>query len=222
MHQALPSAPICPALCELVGPARINECVECSPSIADSCPANQVCNPGSGICVPCLENSDCDGNAGGNLCFVHPTSPALNACVPCLEDEGGCPTGQVCKLDGNGGNSCVACLDSDNSRMVCVTQPRTYACPVLRTTPAARTPPRSATPWVSRQNAWHALRIANAEDRRHTAIRRPTRAPRVSSATPRPALPTTRSALHWTTAGRPAFSATARMTRTVALISNAW
>ena len=101
-------------VCELVGPARINECVECSPSIADSCPANQVCNPGSGTCVPCLENSDCDGNTGGNLCFVHPTSPALNACVPCLEDEGGCPTGQVCKLDGNGGNSCVACLDSDN------------------------------------------------------------------------------------------------------------
>lgn len=63
--------------------------------------------------MPCLQNSDCAGNAGGSFCYVDPSSPANNMCVPCLEAGGGCPTGQVCKVDGINGNTCVPCLDSD-------------------------------------------------------------------------------------------------------------
>ena len=36
-------------VCELVDAARINECVECSPSIPTSCPGDRVCNPESGM-----------------------------------------------------------------------------------------------------------------------------------------------------------------------------
>jgi hypothetical protein len=115
MHQALPSAPICPAQCVSLsarpGSTSASSAHRLLPTAAlqikfatpDPAPVSRVWKTATAMAT-----------RGGNLCFVHPTSPALNACVPCLEDEGGCPTGQVCKLDGNGGNSCVACLDSDN------------------------------------------------------------------------------------------------------------
>ena len=105
-------------------------CIDGCHTPGNGCPNGQECSSTDatiGICVECLQDSDCGGPGSGKVCDTN-TSKCIDGCKG--TNEGDCPQGEVCTSMDTTIGQCVECLtDTDcgdaNSGKVCDTSTST-------------------------------------------------------------------------------------------------
>jgi len=73
---------------------------------------NRVCDTATGMCVQCLQESDCTGVMNAPHCNTMQTPPRCRQCIVGSTDPAlGCPAGQTCT--GNGACTVTCTMDTD-------------------------------------------------------------------------------------------------------------
>ncbi len=99
--EPLPSTPLQPST---ISPQPSSTTLQGCVSDADCIEGSPTCSP-AGICVPCLEDTDCPG---GTTC-LQASRDEENRCVECTASEVACPDGLLCVQE-----RCVECDPDSN------------------------------------------------------------------------------------------------------------
>jgi hypothetical protein len=91
-------------------------------SAARPCPSSApLCSP-SGVCIRCVADGDCPGDAGAPVCDV-----STGACVECTSSSDCATGGQLSNCDTTT-NQCVQCLTNNDCGFESVCQLATHTC----------------------------------------------------------------------------------------------